>query len=165
MASTTDSCSPPEEKLPEVTEAWPRFLRAHAAITRQMDADLIAAHDLTLSDYEVLLRLANAPERRMRRVDLAEESVLTQSGITRLLAGLEKSGCVERVCSDTDGRVFYARLTDEGLATLREASKTHIAGIERLFAGNFSEAELETLTDLLARLPATRTENASCGID
>ena len=77
-------------------EAWKHFIRAHSALTRQMDADLIASHGITLSDYAVLLRLSQAPDRRMRRVDLAEGVLLTQSGITRLLAGLENAGWVER---------------------------------------------------------------------
>src|SRR3989442_15700647 len=85
-----------------VPEAWKRFLRAHSALTRQMDADLIVSHGLTLSDYEVLLRLSQAPDRRMRRVDLAEGVLLTQSGITRLLAGLEQAGWVERASCETD---------------------------------------------------------------
>src|SRR5690348_4790903 len=66
-------------------ESWVSFLRAHAAITRQLNADLLNDHGLTLSDYEVLLRLSNAEGRMMRRVDLAESVLLTASGITRLL--------------------------------------------------------------------------------
>jgi DNA-binding MarR family transcriptional regulator len=117
-----------------------------------MDADLIAAHGLNLSDYEVLLRLSQAPERRMRRVDLAQGVFLTQSGITRLLAGLEKAGWVARASCATDGRVVYAELTDSGYAKLREAAKTHLEGIRTLFASRFSEDELATLAGLLGRL-------------
>jgi len=132
-----------------------RFLRSHAALTRQMDADLIASHGLTLSDYDVLLHLAQAPGRRLRRVDLAQRVVLTQSGITRLLAGLEQSGQVERASCETDGRVVYAQLTAAGLAKLRAAAATHLAGIRELFADRFSVEELETLAELLGRLPDT----------
>jgi DNA-binding MarR family transcriptional regulator len=167
MAGTIDTeyRSKARQRLLEVHEAWPLFLVAHAAVTRQMDADLIAAHELTLSDYEVLLLLYNAPDRRLRRVDLAEKTILSQSGITRLLAGLEKSGCVERASCASDGRVVYAQLTDKGVAKLREASKTHLAGIEQLFAGRFSDAELETLASLLGRLPSARREEGACGAD
>jgi DNA-binding MarR family transcriptional regulator len=134
-----------------VPEAWKRFLRAHSAITRQMDADLIAGHGLTLSDYEVLLHLAQAPERRMRRVDLAEGVVLSQSGITRALAGLEDAGWVERASCDSDRRVVYAQLTDAGYEQLRTASRTHLEGIRALFSSRFSQEELETLAELLDR--------------
>ena len=145
-----------------VPEAWKRFLRAHSALTRQMDADLIASHGLTLSDYEVLLRLSQAPDQRMRRVDLAEGVLLTQSGITRLLAGLEKAGWVERASCASDGRVVYAQLTEAGRAKFRAAGRTHLEGIQALFATHFSEAELETLAALLGRLPL-RAGDDECG--
>jgi predicted transcriptional regulator len=81
------------------------LLRAHAAATRSLSAQLSAEHGLTLSDYEVLLRLAHAEDRRMRRVDLAEQVLLSASGVTRLLDGLEQSGFVERAsCSTSSAR-------------------------------------------------------------
>jgi DNA-binding MarR family transcriptional regulator len=152
------------EAIPDTSrlEAWIRFLRAHAALTRELSAELVADHGLTLNDYEVLLHLARAPERRMRRVDLAESVLLTASGITRLLEGLERSGLVERVLCDSDRRVAYAQLTGAGLQKLREASRTHIAGIETLFVGRFTDEELATLSALLSRLPAAGDETLDC---
>src|SRR5439155_2401547 len=88
-------------------EAWVTFLRSHAAITRQLNTDLLNAHGLTLSDYEVLLRLSNADDKMMRRVDLAQSVLLTASGITRLLDGLEEAGCVEKVACESYERVSY----------------------------------------------------------
>lgn len=145
-------------------EAWRSFLRAHSALTRQMDADLIASHGITLSDYGVLLRLAQSPERRMRRVDLADEVMLTQSGITRLLAGLEEAGWVERATCDTDRRVVYAQLTDAGHEKYRAAGRTHLESIRMLFADHFSGAELELLEELMGRLPL-RPSDLACGPD
>ena len=152
------------EAIPDTSrlEAWIRFLRAHAALTRELSAELVADHGLTLNDYEVLLHLARAPERRMRRVDLAESVLLTASGITRLLEGLERSGLVERVLCDSDRRVAYAQLTGAGLQKLREASRTHIAGIETLFVGRFTDEELATLSALLSRLPAAGDQTLDC---
>ena len=141
-------------------EAFTALLRAHAATTREFNADLVADHGLTINDYEVMLRLAHAPDRRLRRVDLAEEVFLTPSGITRLLAGLENSGWVEKVFCETDARVTYAQLTDDGLDKLRAAAKSHVASIRSLFAERFSPSELEALRDLLQRLPLA--EGTSC---
>ncbi|TMM24124.1 MAG: MarR family transcriptional regulator [Actinobacteria bacterium] len=141
-------------------EAFTALLRAHAATTREFNADLVADHGLTINDYEVMLRLAHAPDRRLRRVDLAEEVFLTPSGITRLLAGLEHSGWVERVSCASDARVTYAQLTEEGLEKLRAAAKSHVASIRILFSERFSPSELEALRDLLQRLPLA--EGASC---
>jgi len=132
--------------------AWANFLRAHSAVTRGLNADLAQAHGLTINDYEVLLHLAQAEERALRRVDLAERLVLTASGITRLLEGLERAGYVAKRPCSSDARVTYAVLTDEGLEKLREASVTHFAGVRDEFEDRFTEEELETLASLLARL-------------
>ena len=104
-------------------EPWVSFLRAHAAITRELSAQLQRGHGLTLNDYEVLLHLARADGGRMRRVDLAESVILTASGITRLLDGLERSGFVCKETCASDRRVSYAKLTAEGAAKLREAGR------------------------------------------
>src|SRR5689334_15290334 len=101
--------------------AFVALVRAHSAAIRQLNAQLARDHGLTINDYEVLLRLARAPDRRMRRVDLADEVLLTASGITRLLDGLEKAGFVERGSCESDRRVVYAVLTDAGLDKLRDA--------------------------------------------
>jgi DNA-binding MarR family transcriptional regulator len=97
----------------------------------------------------------------MRRVDLAQSVLLTASGITRLLDGLERAGFVEKAACASDARVSYAKLTDEGARKLRHASVTHLAGVEELFSGRFADAELEHLSELLARLPITGTNDCS----
>ena len=122
-------------------DAFVSLLRAHAATIRQLNAKLSADHGLTLNDFEVLLRLSRAPDRRMRRVDLTQEVFLTPSGITRLLDGLERLGLVERGSCDSDRRVVYAVLTDAGLAKLREAATSHFAQVDEVFA-RFEQAEL-----------------------
>jgi DNA-binding MarR family transcriptional regulator len=136
-------------------QAFIALLSAHAAATRKLNAQLLADHGLTLSDYEVLLRLSRAPDRRMRRVDLAEQVFLTASGITRLLDGLERQGFVERASCSTDRRVVYAVLTDAGMAKLREAAPTHVEQIEELFGARYEQSELEELSALLERFGAS----------
>jgi DNA-binding MarR family transcriptional regulator len=132
-------------------QGWVNFLRAHAAVLKQANADL-QQHGLTLNDYEVLLHLARAEDRQLRRIDLAERVLLTPSGITRLLNGLEQAGYVGRAHCETDARVTYAVLTDAGYEKLREAAPTHVESIHAVFARRFSEEELETLATLLGRL-------------
>jgi DNA-binding MarR family transcriptional regulator len=118
-----------------------------------MNAQLVADHGLTINDYEALLHLAKAEDRRMRRVDLAERLILTASGVTRLLDGLERAGYVDRDTCASDRRVSYAVLTDAGREKLREASKTHVADINAYFENRFSPEELDQLVELLDRLP------------
>lgn len=132
-------------------QAFAALVRAHATTTRRLNAQLTADHGLTISDYEVLLRLSWAPDRRMRRVDLAEQVLLTASGVTRLLDGLERSGLVERGSCDTDRRVVYAVLTDAGLVKLKEASLSHFPQVDALF-GQFDADELDDLKAFLGRL-------------
>ena len=137
---------------PVAVAAFAALLRAHAAATRRLNAQLTADHGLTISDFEVLLRLADAPDRRMRRGDLAQQVILTASGITRLLDGLERAGFVERDSCAGDRRVVYAVLTDAGLAKLREASASHFAQVDDLLGARFDDEELEQLASLLLRL-------------
>ena len=133
--------------------AWSNFLRAHAAIRRELDRELVTEHGLTISDFEVLYRLTNAPDRMLRRVDLAQNVLLTPSGITRLLDGLESCGLVKKEACKSDARVVYAKLTDKGQKRLDAASKDHLASVRDLFHERFSEDELEMLASMLERLP------------
>lgn len=134
-------------------EVWTRFLQAHSAISRELERDLAAEHGLTLSDYDVLVQLAQAPQRRLRPVELSRAVLLTRSGVTRLVQGLERAGLVERVDCPDDRRGSYVRLTDEGRARLRRAARTHLRGVAELFAARFGRKELEALGALLERMP------------
>jgi DNA-binding MarR family transcriptional regulator len=136
----------------QALSAWVAFLRGHAALTRSLNAQLVADHGLTINDYEVLLHLSRAPERRLKRVELAQGVLLTPSGITRLLDGLEAAGWVEKAACAADARVTYAVLTDAGEEKLRAAAVTHLADVDRLFAARFEESELQQLAGLLARI-------------
>jgi DNA-binding MarR family transcriptional regulator len=146
---------------PEI-QTWVALLRAHATSIRRFNAELVSEHGLTLNDYEVLLHLSRAEDRRLRRVDLAERVLLTPSGITRLLEGLERSGYVERAACASDARVTYAQLTEDGEAKLREAAGTHVAGIHAFFRERFSKDEVRALGGLLERLPVDPAEPAEC---
>jgi DNA-binding MarR family transcriptional regulator len=139
-------------------DAWSRLLQAHASTTRALSGSLLAEHGLTLRDYEALLRLGRAEDGRMRRVDLAEDLMLTASGVTRLLDGLESAGYVERASCDTDRRVVYAVITELGREKLESASESHLAEVRAIFEERFGPAELEQLAELLKRLPGA--ENA-----
>jgi DNA-binding MarR family transcriptional regulator len=151
----------PRRTTPEIV-AWVGLVRAHASTMRRFNAELVAEHDLTINDYEVLLHLSHADDRRLRRVDLAQLVLLTPSGITRLLEGLERAGYVERATCESDARVTYAQLTDEGEEKLRHASTSHVAGIRDFFRERFSKEELEVLGGLLERLPPDAQEDVEC---
>ena len=140
--------------------AWVRFLRAHAALTRELSSRLEAVHELTLSDFDVLIQLYYADGQRMRRIDLARSVLLTASGITRLLDGLESCGLVGKERCASDARVTYAVLTKAGVRKIEEARESHVADIEELFGSRFSPGEREQLAELLGRLPLAHTAEA-----
>jgi DNA-binding MarR family transcriptional regulator len=142
------------------TTAWLRFLRAHAAITRELSSRLEALHELTLSDFDVLVQLYFAPDRRMRRIDIARSVLLTASGITRLLDGLESGGLVTKERCESDARVTYAVLTEAGVKKIEEARESHLADLEELFGSQFTQDEREQLAELLGRLPLAHTSEA-----
>ena len=118
-----------------------------------MNAQLTTDWGLTINDYEALLLLSRADNERLRRTDLVRSLQLTASGVTRLLDGLECAGLVEKAHCESDARVTYAVLTDAGRTKLKDASCSHVAAIRELFEARYSDAELQTLAELLGRLP------------
>jgi DNA-binding MarR family transcriptional regulator len=120
---------------------------------RAVSAQLQSEHGLTVNEYETLLLLAQAENRHMRRVDLAESLQLTASGVTRLLDGLRERGFVDKEECPGDARVTYAVLTEGGGEKLAEASCSHVRAIRGMFEERYSEREMETLIELLGRLP------------
>jgi DNA-binding MarR family transcriptional regulator len=147
--------TPTREEISARLVPWVSFLRAHAAVTRELSAQLQRRFGLTLNDYEVLVHLSRVEGGRMRRVDLADSVLLTASGITRLLDGLEAAGFVCKETCASDRRVSYAKITEAGTAKLREAGHSHLADIDELFLSRYSGSELTTLGELLSRLPTT----------
>ena len=132
--------------------AWSAFLHAHARVVRELERELQAEQGMALTDYDVLVQLASADERRLRMSELADRLLLSRSGVTRLVDRLEAAGMVERVTCDTDRRGQWASLTDAGHARLRTASPTHLRGVAAHFLDRLSTDELAELERTLARL-------------
>ena len=174
MIENTSKCSEdqlraqvfPEQQIssdiPPAVRAWTRLLRAHAAATRLLNAELQAEHGLSVNGYEALYVLSRAEGRRLKRVDLSRRLGLTPSGVTRLLEVLEAAGLVERTTCPTDLRVAYAELTDAGAAKLEVASCGHGGSIRELFERHFADREIEQLSDLLGRFPGVADADDSC---
>ena len=146
--------------------AWRGLLRTHAMLVKRLDAELEAAHGLPLTSYEVLLHLADAPERKMRMCDVADSVLLSRSGLTRLIDRLERDGYVERVSCADDARGAFARLTDEGQAKLASARSTHLDGIHEHFLQHFTGEELEFLASAWVRVAgASAHAGPACATD
>jgi DNA-binding MarR family transcriptional regulator len=155
----------PQASLDDIApalQAWARLMRAQATTKRELVAALQEQHDLSMSGYEALYVLSRAEGRRLKRVDLAERLVLTPSGVTRLLEGLEAAGLVEKVACETDLRVSYAQLTDAGFEKLEQASCGHTGSIRSLFEEHLDEDEIATLAELLGKLPGALDDDQAC---
>jgi DNA-binding MarR family transcriptional regulator len=139
--------------------AWRGLLRTHAMLVKRLDAELEAEHGLPLTSYEVLLHLADAPERKMRMCDVADSVLLSRSGLTRLIDRLERDGFVERVSCADDARGAFAQLTDEGLAKLQSARGTHLDGVREHFLRHFTPEELALLGDAWTRVSGVAAQS------
>jgi DNA-binding MarR family transcriptional regulator len=144
--------------------AWRGMLRVQAALLREMDAELTAAHGLPLRSYEVLLHLEDAPDNRQRMTELCHDVVLSASGVSRLVDRLEKDGYVRRERCACDGRGFFAVLTPGGRRKLQEARATHLTGVRRLFLERLQAGDLARLADYWEMLvPGSTAATADAG--
>lgn len=136
--------------------AWRGLLRVHAELVRRLDAELEAAHGLPLNCYEVLITLGTAHDRRLRMAELADQALLSRSGMTRLVDRLERDGLLERIPCEEDARGCFACLTDEGARILAAARPTHLDGVRRIFLSALAPGELEGLGTVWERILSPR---------
>jgi DNA-binding MarR family transcriptional regulator len=133
-------------------DAWGTLTRTHAAITERLQAALAQGDFPPLPWYEVLAALSEAPERRLKMGDLAEQLIITRGGLTKLVDRLVKAGLLERVFCETDRRVSYATLTPAGAELLEEMRPVVISELKTAFAAKLSVAEANELRSTLERV-------------
>jgi DNA-binding MarR family transcriptional regulator len=131
---------------------WRQFLRTHATVVRALEQQLTEDAGLPLGWYDVLLQLAEAPERRLRMAELAERVLLSRSGLTRLVDRLVAEGLVRRERSPEDARGTFTVLTATGVERLRKAVPGHLAAVQEHFLCHFGDDELQQLSTLLTRV-------------
>jgi DNA-binding MarR family transcriptional regulator len=136
----------------EELAAWRGMLRAHAELTKELDAELAREHDLPLSSYEVLLYLADAPDGRMRMAELADSVLLSRSGLTRLVDRLQREGLLKRERCESDARGYFAEITPKGRRLFDAARRTHLDGVRARFLSRFSRDELRAMGALWQKL-------------
>jgi DNA-binding MarR family transcriptional regulator len=158
IASETDKAGP--FSATELA-AWRGMLQMHAQITQALDAQMRTEHGLSVSSYEVLMFLAAAPERRLRMAEIADQVLLSRSGLTRLVDRLVQLGYVTRCAAENDGRGAYAELTDAGLEKFQAAQRTHREGVREFYLDHLSTTDTVVLGDIFTRLAASRADAAS----
>jgi DNA-binding MarR family transcriptional regulator len=159
----TDVDSPPtfsrttaEPRWLDDTEqaVWRRYLSVMRLLPDRLNSSLVHQHDLTLIDYEVLARLSEAPRQRLRMTELAEGALLSKSRLSHQISRMEREGLVRREPCETDGRGFFAVLTDAGWEKLVSAAPTHVADVRKSFIEPLSREQLDALGNALDSIAA-----------
>jgi DNA-binding MarR family transcriptional regulator len=132
--------------------AWRGLLRAHADLVRRLDAGLRASHGLSLSSYEALMLLGTSARGRMRISELSGATLLSVSGMSRMVDRLVRDGLVVRESCEEDGRGAEVALTASGRGRLRAARAAHLADVRREFLGRFSDDELGAMSGYWSRI-------------
>jgi DNA-binding MarR family transcriptional regulator len=147
---TTDDAPQDPRWLDDTEQAvWRQYLSVMRLLPDMLSASLVRSHDLTLIDYEVLARLSEAPLRRMRMTELAEGALLSKSRLSHQISRMERDGLVRREPCETDGRGFFAVLTDAGWEKLLGAVPQHVADVRRNFVDPLDREQLVALGDAL----------------
>ena len=125
--------------------AWHGCLQFMNVVMRELDSSLIAAHGISVKEFDVLITLFNAPSGRLRMTELSERVVLTPSGVTHLVTRLERDGLVSRAVDEGDRRSFFASLTPAGRRRLRDSRPTHNDVIRTHLTRRLNGTQLKTM--------------------
>jgi DNA-binding MarR family transcriptional regulator len=147
-ASDTQWLDEPQQR------AWRAFLGGQTVLFHQLDRDLRTRHDLSMPEYEIFVRLSEAPDRRLRMAELADAVAHSRSRVTHTISRLESAGLVERVACPEDGRGVVAGLTAKGFRALEQAAGTHVDGVRDYLIDNASPEELAALERVFERVRA-----------
>ncbi|MGZ4454292.1 MAG: MarR family winged helix-turn-helix transcriptional regulator [Nocardioides sp.] len=129
----------------EQQRAWRAYLVGTTLLMERLDRDLRERHDLSLPEYEILVRLSEADDRRMRMALLADSMSHSRSRVTHTVGRLEKAGLVVRSACLSDGRGVEAVLTDKGMDELRKAAVTHVSGVRGLLVDVVDEDDFDAM--------------------
>lgn len=141
----TDDSSEVRWLDPEQQRSWRAYLVGTTLLMDRLDRDLREQHNLSMPEYEILVRLSEAEGRRMRMAVLADSVSHSRSRVTHTIARLEKAGLVERAPCLSDGRGVEAVITDAGTAALVAAAPTHVAGVRQLLLDLAGDEDFDAL--------------------
>lgn len=141
-----------EPLSPQEEDLWRELVRLIIVMPRVMDEHLQREAGLSLTNYVVLMRLSEAPDRRLRMSDLAGQAELSPSRMSRIVQSLQAEGLVDRVGSAADGRSSQAVLTDVGLHRLQQAWPIHLASVRTLVLDQLDPAHLTEIGAVVRRI-------------
>jgi hypothetical protein len=131
---------------------WRAWIAAAQLVLDQLDRDMQADHELTLADYEILVRLSDVPERRLRMSELAQVTLSSRSRLSHQIDRMEKAGLIERHPCPDDRRGYFAVLTEHGWTTLVAAAPDHVSSVRRNLVDVLTPAEFAALGAASAKI-------------
>ena len=141
----------PNWLTPTEMAAWRRYIVASRRLIEALDTDL-DQHDLSISDYEILAQLSDAPDRRMRMAELAEIAMLSRSRLSHRMKVMEEAGWVRREACPDDKRGFFAVMTAKGWKAIVAAAPDHVASVRSRFVDKLSKADQIVLAEIFERV-------------
>ena len=140
--------------------AWRSYLTLVALVSENVEGQLARDSDIPHGYYEILVRLSEAPQRRLRMRDLAEASLSSKSRLSHAVARLQERGWIRRVPSACDRRSQIAELTDEGFAALAAAAPGHVHEVRRVFIDALTPEQQRQLEDIVGAVATTLGRDA-----
>ena len=132
-------------------KAWRRYIIASRRLLEALDDDL-AAHDISMSDYEVLAQLSEAPDRRMRMSELADVAMISRSRLSHRIKVMEKAGWVKREACPIDKRGYFAVMTPKGWKAIVAAAPDHVASVRERFLDALDKGDQKVLAEIFERV-------------
>jgi DNA-binding MarR family transcriptional regulator len=131
---------------PDEQQAWRATVHLSQLLFRQLDRDL-NAQGLSQHDYEILVELSEAPDRRLRMTELADATSQSRSRLSHQISRMESRGLVRRDECEGDKRGTFAVLTDAGMAAIERVAPDHVDNVRRHFIDRLSPRQLAEITD------------------
>lgn len=148
--------------------SWRSYLLGSARLAERLERELRTSHGLSLPEYEILVRLSEAPDRRVRMAELATSVSHSRSRLSHTIARLANNGLVTRENCAGDRRGVFAVLTDDGFARLEEAARTHVEGVRRAYVDVVSAEDfaavgraMQAVADAIGPCPAAELDPGS----
>jgi DNA-binding MarR family transcriptional regulator len=143
---------------PAEMKAWRRYIIASRRLLDALDYDL-DHHELSMADYEVLAQLSDAPDRKMRMSELAEEAMLSRSRLSHRIKVMEKAGWVKREACPEDKRGYFAVMTAKGWKAIVAAAPDHVHSVRSRFIDHLTKEDQKTLAEIFERVTDSLKEN------
>ena len=136
---------------PAEMKAWRRYISASRRLYEALDQDL-EPHGLSMADYEILVQLSDAPERKMRMSELAAQAMLSRSRLSHRMKVMEKAGWLKREACPSDKRGYFAVMTPKGWKAIVAAAPDHVESVRHRFVDHLTKADQIALAEIFQRV-------------